>query len=91
MREMTLRGLREYLGVRQLHLAPLIEMTQSELSKVERRSDHRVSTLRRFAEALGGELEVVVRLGRERVRLVANAIDAGTKRRASLITNKKKR
>jgi hypothetical protein len=44
-------------------------MDQSELSKAERRSDHRVSTLRLYVEALGGELEIFARFGSERVRL----------------------
>jgi hypothetical protein len=44
-------------------------MDQSELSKAERRADHRLSTLRRYVEALGGELEVFARFGSKRVRL----------------------
>jgi hypothetical protein len=31
-------------------------MTRSEVSRVERREDYRVSTLRRIVRALGGEL-----------------------------------
>jgi hypothetical protein len=44
-------------------------MTQSELSRLERRPDHLVSTLRRYVKALGGELEVTAVLGAKRVKL----------------------
>jgi hypothetical protein len=44
-------------------------MTQSELSRLESRGDHRISTLRRYVEALGGELEVTALFGGRRVKL----------------------
>ena len=44
-------------------------MKQSELSRAERREDHLLSTLRRYVKGLGGELEVVARVGRKVVRL----------------------
>ena len=66
---MSIRDLREHLGVRQIHLAPLLGMTQSELSKFERREDHRMSTLRRVVEALGGELQIIVQVGDESIKL----------------------
>lgn len=34
-----------------------------------RREDHKLSTLRRYVEALGVELEVIVNLGDKRLRL----------------------
>jgi predicted transcriptional regulator len=33
-------------------------MSQSEVARFEKRDDHRISTLRRIVEALGGELEI---------------------------------
>ncbi len=56
--EMNLRSLREMSGKTQHDIAEASEMAQSEISKVERRGDHLLSTLRRYVEALGGELEV---------------------------------
>jgi len=41
----------------QVDVARTAEMTQSELSRLESRGDHRISTLRRYVEALGGEGE----------------------------------
>ncbi len=67
--EMNLRALRELLGKTQEELAQLAETTQSELSRAERRDDHLVSTLRRYVEALGGEIEVVASFGKKRIRL----------------------
>ncbi len=64
-----LRAVREIAGKTQVEVAKLLETTQSELSRMERRSDHKLSTLRRYVEALGGELEVVARVGESSVRL----------------------
>ena len=45
--ELDLRALRKVANLTQLQMAPLIKMTQPELSRLERREDHRVSTLAR--------------------------------------------
>jgi hypothetical protein len=68
--QMNLRTLREQLGKTQGEIAEAAEMTQSELSRAERREDHLLSTLRRVVEALGGELEVVAHVGDKRIKLV---------------------
>ena len=67
--EMALRDMREAAGRTQQDVAELTSMTQSELSRFERREDHKVSTLRRYVEALGGELEVVAVIGNKRIAL----------------------
>lgn len=67
--EMDLRAIRELTGKTQEELAALAEMTQSEVSRLERRSDYLVSTLQRIVQALGGELEVIANFGDKRVRL----------------------
>jgi transcriptional regulator with XRE-family HTH domain len=61
--------MRELLGKTQQEVAELLEKTQGQISTTERRSDHLVSTLRRYVEALGGELEIVANFGDKRVRL----------------------
>ena len=66
---LTLRELREMSGKTQAEIAGVAEMTQSELSRAERREDHLLSTLRRYVEALGGELEVVAVLDDKRILL----------------------
>ncbi|WP_306465568.1 helix-turn-helix domain-containing protein [Myxococcus sp. AM009] len=66
---LTLADLRRLRGLTQVEVAAAAGMDQSELSKAERRTGHRVSTLQRYVEALGGRLEVFARFGSKRVRL----------------------
>ena len=69
IRELTLKELRKDLDITQAQLAHAADMTQSELSRLESRDDHRVSTLRHYVEALGGQLEIVAVFGGRRVKL----------------------
>ncbi len=57
--EMTLQELRQALDMTQQELADVLQMNQAAISKLEHQSDMYVSTLRRFVEALGGELRIV--------------------------------
>lgn len=66
---LTLRGLRERFELTQAEVGKTAQMTQSELSRLENRSDHLTSTLRRYVEALGGTLEVSAVFGRRRVKI----------------------
>jgi len=70
--EMDLRALREAVGLTQDELAQRIAMTQSQLSKLERREDHRLSTLSRYVTALGGQLEIVAVVQGKRIRLLSH-------------------
>lgn len=67
--DMNLAELRRELGVTQVQVAEAADMTQSELSRLERRDDHLVSTVRRCVEAMGGELELTAVVGSKRVKL----------------------
>jgi len=67
--EMDLRAMRELLGKTQQEVAELLEKSQGQVSTTERRNDHLMSTLRRYVEALGGELEIVANFGDKRIRL----------------------
>jgi predicted transcriptional regulator len=67
--ELTLKELRKDLDVTQTQLAEAADMTQSELSRLESRADHRVSSLRRYVEALGGEIEITAIVGGRRIKL----------------------
>jgi predicted transcriptional regulator len=69
VRELTLKELRQDLDFTQAELAQATNMTQSEMSRLESRADHRVSTLRRYVEALGGEIEITAVIGSRRVKL----------------------
>lgn len=56
--EMPMHALRDALHFTQMQLADELGVKQASISKMERRPDHLVSTLRRFIEAMGGELEL---------------------------------
>lgn len=70
LQELTLRQLREDAGKTQVEMAELTELTQSALSRIERREDNPIDALRRYVEALGGEVEVVAVIGNKRVKLL---------------------
>ena len=67
--ELNLRALRELRGATQAELAERADMAQPDISRLERRDDHHVSTLRRVVEALGGELEIIAKFADQRVRI----------------------
>lgn len=68
--EMTLRALRKQLELTQEGMADRLEIRQGNISKVEKRSDMLISTLRSYVEAMGGTLELVAHMpGRAPVKL----------------------
>jgi predicted XRE-type DNA-binding protein len=65
-----LRELRLIAGKAQADVATVLRIKQPSVSKVENQTDMYVSTLRAYVEAIGGKLELVVRLpGRPLPRL----------------------
>lgn len=48
-------------GLSQKALADVLHVDQASISKLERRADMYISTLRSHIEAMGGELEIVAR------------------------------
>src|SRR5258708_37361550 len=58
---MPLQELRRARQLSQEQLAEELGATQPEISKIEHRTDMYVSTLRRFVEAMGGQLEIIAR------------------------------
>jgi hypothetical protein len=57
---LSLAGLRKRRATSQAAVGRALGISQSDVSKIERRNDLRVSTLRRYARVLGGELRVSV-------------------------------
>jgi transcriptional regulator with XRE-family HTH domain len=57
-----LRELRLIAGKAQADVATALRIKQPSVSKVENQSDMYVSTLRAYVEAIGGKLELVVRV-----------------------------
>jgi transcriptional regulator with XRE-family HTH domain len=58
LEEAAINQLREALHLTQEQLAESLNISQVAVSRMERRSDMFVSTLRRIVEAMGGELEI---------------------------------
>jgi predicted transcriptional regulator len=56
--ELTLRDLRKAHKMSQKKLAAMLGVTQVSVSNFEKRSNMRLSTLREYVEALGGELQL---------------------------------
>ena len=55
---MTLYQLREARSLTQVNLAKVLNINQGAVSKMEKRTDMYVSTLRNFIQAMGGQLQV---------------------------------
>ncbi len=65
--------LRRWLGVSQVEIAGLLGVSQPCVAKIEHQEDMRLSTLRRYVAALGGELRLIAEIDG-----VAHELDIGT-------------
>lgn len=65
-----LAELRARAGATQQDVAGKMGIAQSDVSKLERRADAKLSTLRAYVEALDGQLEIAVRLPGRRGRTI---------------------
>jgi len=59
--EMTLRELRQARALTQASVARELGISQDAISRLEKRSDLLLSTLRRTVEAMGGSLSLIAR------------------------------
>jgi DNA-binding XRE family transcriptional regulator len=68
--EMTMQELRKKLKITQVQMAKKLGVGQMQVSRMEKRKDIHVWTLRRAVKAMGGELQLVARFpGREPVEI----------------------
>lgn len=58
----SLQQLRRAAGRAQIDIAAALRIKQPSVSKIEKQTDLYLSTLRSYVEALGGKLDLVVRL-----------------------------
>jgi DNA-binding XRE family transcriptional regulator len=58
----SLRQLRQIAGKVQADIAAALHIKQPSVSRIEKQTDMYLSTLRGYVEAIGGELELIVRL-----------------------------
>ena len=71
VRSYRLRELREALSLTQVELAARLNVSQNRVSQLELGGIERtqVDTLRRYVEAVGGQLRIEVELGDERIQI----------------------
>ena len=83
--EMELRKLREAFALTQEKVAEAMHVGQETISRIEgQRKDLRLSTLRKYIAALGGDLELVARFPDRAVTLLdLTKVKAPIKRRAN--------
>ena len=67
--EMDLAQVRRALKLSQDEIGQTLRINQGSVAKMEKPADMYVSTLRRFIEAMGGELEIVARFADHSVRI----------------------
>ena len=68
--EMTLRDLRKAHALTQERMAEALHISQDGVSRIEKRSDFLLSTLRSYIEAMGGKLRLVAEFpGRKPITL----------------------
>jgi len=58
--EITLRDLRKAHDLTQERMAEALHISQDGVSRIEKRSDFLLSTLRSYVEAMGGKLRLIV-------------------------------
>jgi DNA-binding XRE family transcriptional regulator len=74
--EMSLRELRKARKMTQVHVAKKLGITQDSVSRLEKRSDLLLSTLRNTVEAMGGSLSLIAEFpDRGPVHLTGIALD----------------
>ena len=67
--DMALDELREALELTQVQVASMLKVNQSAVSKLERRADMYLSTLRNFIHAMGGHLDILAVFPTGQVRI----------------------
>lgn len=79
--ELDLAEVRRAMKLSQEEIGQMLQINQGSVAKIEKRADMYVSTLRRFIEAMGGELEIVARFPDHSVK-IKNFGDLSEKERA---------
>lgn len=78
--EMDLAEVRRALKLSQEEIGQTLQIKQGSVAKIEKRTDMYVSTLRRFIEAMDGELEIIARFPDHSVK-IKNFSDLNEKKR----------
>ncbi|WP_372024549.1 XRE family transcriptional regulator [Tistrella mobilis] len=73
--------LRQIAGKAQADIASALNITQPSVSKIEKQTDMHLSTLRNYVEAIGGELELTVKLPQRPALRIHHLGDSSPRRR----------
>lgn len=69
MKNSSLKKLRESLGFTQQEIADKMKVSQSDVSRIENRLDPKISTIKKYIKACGGEAEFYVITDKGKVRI----------------------
>jgi transcriptional regulator with XRE-family HTH domain len=89
MSRLRLSDIREAVGRTQVELAAQLKLGQASISKIESAADMYLSTLRRYIEALGGELVVSAKFPEGTVVPIESLSSTPKKKRARTVGKKK--
>lgn len=74
----TLQELRKSLGITQDMIASQQGIKQVNISNLEKRGDMRISTLKKYIESLGCELEIFIRTPDNGIAKIENLLQGGS-------------
>lgn len=86
-----LRELRQIAGKAQEDIATALNIKQPSVSKIEKQADMYLSTLRGYVEAIGGELELTVKLPSRPVLHLRSLGDIEIGQTGSAVARRRKR
>ena len=69
LKDVLLYEIREQLHMNQEEMATKLNTKQANVSRTERRRNMKLSTLKRYIEAMGGELDIVAKFASNEVHL----------------------
>ena len=69
MLDMPLQELRQARSLSQERLAQILDTKQANISRIEKRADMYISTLRSYVQAMGGELQIIAHFPEGNVRI----------------------
>jgi transcriptional regulator with XRE-family HTH domain len=83
-RKALLEDLRKEKGLTQVSLAEILGVDQSRISRIEGGAldSLELRTIQEYAEALGGKVEIAIKIGKERITLVEPDLPSLKKRKS---------
>ena len=86
--ELTLQDIRRAQKLTQEQMAAVLNIGQDSISRLEKRSDMMLSTMRSYIEAMGGSLELVARFPKRAPVIITSMNDVSQQPKA---TSKRKK